>query len=50
MACLRASEIPVTAAELETLWSDAAQRDRAVAGLLADGLMVPVSDGFELPS
>jgi A/G-specific adenine glycosylase len=49
MAELRASDIPVTAAELESVWSDAAQRDRALAGLIADGLAVAVDGGYELP-
>ena len=49
MAELRASDIPLTAAEVATLWPDAAQRDRALAGLLADGLAVRVAGGFELP-
>ena len=47
---LRGSDIPVTAAELETVWDDAAQRERAIAGLLADGLVVAVEGGFALPS
>lgn len=47
---LRGSDIPVTAAELETVWDDAAQRERAIAGLLADGLVVAVDGGFALPS
>lgn len=49
LAELRASEIPVTAAELEAVWPDAAQRERALTGLLADGLVVRSEDGFELP-
>jgi A/G-specific adenine glycosylase len=51
LAELRASHIPVTAAELETVWPDAAQRDRALAGLLADGLAVAVDagTGYTLP-
>lgn len=49
MAELRGSDIPVTPAEIETLWPDAVQRDRALAGLLADGLAVPVAGGYELP-
>lgn len=49
LAELRASEIPVTAREIESIWPDAAQRDRALSGLLADGLVVAVADGFELP-
>ncbi len=49
MAELRASEIPVTAAEIELVWADAVQRDRALAGLLADGLVCEVDGGYELP-
>ena len=49
LAELRASEIPVTAAELKTVWADAVQRDRALAGLLTDGLVVAVEGGYELP-
>jgi len=51
LAELRASHIPVTAAELESVWPDAAQRDRALAGLLADGLAVAVAAGagYTLP-
>ena len=49
MAELRASDIPVTDAELATVWPDAEQRERALAGLLADGLAVQVSGGYELP-
>ena len=49
MAELRASDIPVTAAEIASLWPDAPQRDRALAGLLADGLAVPTDGGYELP-
>jgi A/G-specific adenine glycosylase len=49
MAELRSSDIPVTAAEIATLWPDAVQRDRALAGLLADGLAVDVAGGYELP-
>jgi len=49
MAELRASHIPVTAAELVGVWPDAAQRDRALAGLLADGLAVEAQGGYTLP-
>ena len=49
MAALRHSEVPVTAAEILGLWPDAPQRDRALAGLIADGLVVEGDDGFELP-
>ena len=49
MAELRASHIPVSTAELESVWPDAAQRDRALAGLLADGLAVATQAGYTLP-
>ncbi|MGA0568749.1 A/G-specific adenine glycosylase [Rathayibacter sp. KR2-224] len=41
---------PVTADELDALWPHAAQRRRALAGLLADGLAVPTEAGYTLPS
>ncbi|MFJ3391828.1 HhH-GPD family protein [Leifsonia aquatica] len=49
LAELRASHIPVTAAELDGVWPDAAQRGRALAGLLADGLAVEAQGGYTLP-
>jgi A/G-specific adenine glycosylase len=49
MAELRASDIPVTAAEVRSVWADDEQRERSLAGLLADGLVVAVDDGYELP-
>jgi len=50
MAELRASDIPVTSAEIETVWADVAQRERALAGLLADGLVTAhPAGGYELP-
>jgi len=49
MAELRASHIPVSTAELEAVWPDATQRDRALAGLLADGLAVAADGGYTLP-
>jgi A/G-specific adenine glycosylase len=49
LAELRAAHMPVTAAELEGVWPDAAQRDRALAGLLADGLAVAAQGGYTLP-
>jgi A/G-specific adenine glycosylase len=51
LAELRVSDVPVSAVELETVWTDAAQRTRALAGLIADGLVVgSAADGYELPS
>lgn len=49
LAELRAAHIPVTAAELEAVWPDAKQRDRALAGLLADGLAITAEGGYTLP-
>jgi A/G-specific adenine glycosylase len=49
LAELRASHLPVTPEELEALWPDAAQRDRALRGLLDDGLAVEESGGYTLP-
>jgi A/G-specific adenine glycosylase len=50
LAELRASDVPVHALELETVWADVTQRARALVGLLADGLVVGTpADGYELP-
>ncbi len=47
LAELRAAEIPVRRDEL--VWPDAAQLERAIAGLLADGLVVATDGGLVLP-
>lgn len=47
---LRASELPVPAERIAELWPDAAQLERALAGLLADGLAEPAPGGYALPS
>ena len=50
LAVLRASSGPVTAAELAACWSEAAQRERCLDGLVSDGLVEPLPDGrFTLP-
>ena len=50
LAELRASDIPVTLAEIATLWPDATQLARAIASLEADGLVVAdASGGVILP-
>jgi A/G-specific adenine glycosylase len=49
MAELRSSDIPVTPTEISALWADARQLERALDGLLSDGLVVPVDGGYELP-
>ena len=46
---LRASDVPVTHADIEMAVTDAARRARALSGLVADGLIVPVEVGFALP-
>ncbi len=47
---LRAAHKPVTVSEIEAVWSDAAQLERALSGLLADGLAVKSEQGgFTLP-
>jgi A/G-specific adenine glycosylase len=47
---LRAEELPVSAARIAELWPDPDQRERALAGLLADGLAEAVDGGYALPS
>jgi len=47
---LRGSDIPVPAEVVEALWPDAVQRERALAGLLRDGLVAgDAQHGYELP-
>jgi A/G-specific adenine glycosylase len=50
LAALRSSEGPVPASIIDLVWPETAQRDRALAGLLADGLAVWVGERFALPS
>ncbi len=50
MAVLRESGDSVAKAQLDTVWSEAEQRERALASLLDDGLVVRTSDHrFALP-
>ena len=43
---LRASDSPVTRAQLDVAWlTDTAQRDRALDSLLDDGLVTQTADG-----
>ena len=50
MAELRASDLPVAAAELLALAPDAVQLRRALDGLVADGLAVgDAASGYTLP-
>jgi A/G-specific adenine glycosylase len=51
MAVLRAAPTTVAQAELDAVWPDAAQRTRALASLVADGLVEARQDGrFALPA
>jgi A/G-specific adenine glycosylase len=51
MAELRSAHRPVTDAELASVWTDETQRERALAGLIVDGLAVPaVHGGYTLPN
>jgi A/G-specific adenine glycosylase len=48
---LRASDTAVPAAAIDALWPDAAQRERALTGLLRDGLVTgDPARGYELPT
>jgi A/G-specific adenine glycosylase len=50
LASLRSREGSLPASELESLWPDAAQRSRALDGLLVDGLVVGHPEtGYSLP-
>jgi A/G-specific adenine glycosylase len=51
LALLRAASGPVPQARLDLAWPDAAQRARALDGLIADGLVEPLPRGrFRLPA
>jgi A/G-specific adenine glycosylase len=51
MAVLRDAEGPVAKADLDAVWPDAMQRERALDGLVADGLVEPLADQtYALPS
>lgn len=50
LGALRATEQPVTDAEIAGLWPDPALRERALSGLITDGLAVRCeSGGYSLP-
>lgn len=49
MAVLRDADGPVPTTRLDVVWPDAVQRDRALASLLTDGLVVPVGNRYALP-
>jgi A/G-specific adenine glycosylase len=51
LAVLRDSPDPVDKASFDLVWPDAAQRERALDGLIADGLVAPLTDGrYALPT
>lgn len=51
MAELRSSDVPVLRSEIDLVWPDHAQRERALASLLRDGLAVgDDAGGYTLPS
>lgn len=50
MAVLRDSPVPVPKIQLDLVWPDAMQRERALDGLVADGLVEPLDDEmYRLP-
>jgi A/G-specific adenine glycosylase len=49
LALLRSSDDPIEDRELAAAWQDVAQRKRALASLVRDGLVVPVGGGWSLP-
>ena len=51
LALLRESDVPAYRAHFDALWPDPLQLDRALDGLVADGLVDPLPDGrYALPS
>ena len=50
LAVLRDSAHPVTVGVLDASWHDAGQRERALDGLIADGLVETVGDSYRLPT
>lgn len=50
LAAVRASSVPIADAALREAWPDPEQRDRCLASLLADRLLVRVRDGVALPT
>jgi A/G-specific adenine glycosylase len=49
LAVLREATGPVPREELDVVWADAAQRTRALAGLVEDGLVWEVAQEYRLP-
>jgi A/G-specific adenine glycosylase len=49
MAVLRDRPGPAEAAELAAVWPDPVQRDRALAGLVSDGLLIEDAGTYRPP-
>jgi A/G-specific adenine glycosylase len=49
LALLRASPDPLTGRALDAAWDEPVQRERALASLVADGLVVMAKDSYALP-
>lgn len=50
MAVLRDADVPVPRVRIDAVWPDAAQRERCLAGLVADGLLVAAGpSAYALP-
>ncbi|MBB6039852.1 A/G-specific adenine glycosylase [Phytomonospora endophytica] len=49
MAVLREADDPVARVALDTVWHEPDRRERALTGLVADGLVVEGAGGFRLP-
>ena len=50
LSVLRSSDVVVARAELDLVWPDAPQRERALTSLVVDGLVVGDDDhGYALP-
>jgi A/G-specific adenine glycosylase len=49
LAVLREASWPVPRGDLDVIWPDQAQLDRALAGLIADGLAAQSGHGYALP-
>ncbi len=50
LAVLRDAQAAIDAAALDATWPDHQQRERALASLVDDGLVVPVPGGYALPA
>jgi len=48
LSAVREAPAPVPAARLEAVWADPVQRERALSGLLADGLLCQRGTSFSL--